>query len=94
MTHTEDKELLLQFRDASTKERAFTRIIKKYQEKLYWHIRRLVVDHEDANDVLRADIPAPFRTWAAYPAEYVRNVAHLYPRYEQAALGAPRRSGP
>jgi RNA polymerase sigma factor (sigma-70 family) len=53
MTHTEDKELLLLFRDASTKERAFTRIIKKYQEKLYWHIRRMVVEHEDANDVLQ-----------------------------------------
>jgi len=53
MTHTEDKELLLQFRDATTKERAFTHIIKKYQEKLYWHIRRMVVEHEDANDVLQ-----------------------------------------
>lgn len=53
MTHTEDKELLLLFRDASTKERAFTNIIKKYQEKLYWHIRRMVVEHEDANDVLQ-----------------------------------------
>ena len=53
MTHTEDKELLLQFRDATTKERAFTHIIKKYQEKLYWHIRRIVVEHEDANDVLQ-----------------------------------------
>ncbi|MEO7766236.1 MAG: sigma-70 family RNA polymerase sigma factor, partial [Ferruginibacter sp.] len=31
----------------------FTAIIKKYQEKLYWHIRRLVVQHEDANDVLQ-----------------------------------------
>ena len=28
-------------------------IIKKYQEKLYWHIRRILVDHEDANDVLQ-----------------------------------------
>lgn len=48
-----DQELLLQFRDPGTKERAFEGIIKKYQEKLYWHIRRLVIDHEDANDVLQ-----------------------------------------
>lgn len=53
MTKTEDKELLLLFRDPVTKERAFTQLIKKYQEKLYWHIRRLVVEHEDANDVLQ-----------------------------------------
>lgn len=49
----DDKELLLQFADPSTKERAYTNIIKKYQEKLYWHIRRMVVEHEDANDVLQ-----------------------------------------
>jgi RNA polymerase sigma factor (sigma-70 family) len=49
----QDAELLIQFRDPFTKERGFTAIIKKYQEKLYWHIRRMVIDHEDANDVLQ-----------------------------------------
>lgn len=49
----QDAELLAEFRNSSTKEKAFTAIIKKYQEKLYWHIRRMVVDHEDANDVLQ-----------------------------------------
>ncbi len=51
--HLDDKELLEQFRETSTKEAGYTRIIKKYQEKLYWHIRRMVVEHEDANDVLQ-----------------------------------------
>jgi len=49
----QDTELLLQFRDPEKKEKAFTAIIRKYQEKLYWHIRRMVVEHEDANDVLQ-----------------------------------------
>jgi RNA polymerase sigma factor (sigma-70 family) len=49
----DDKELLLLFKDTATKEKAYTQIIKKYQEKLYWHIRRMVVEHEDANDVLQ-----------------------------------------
>jgi RNA polymerase sigma factor (sigma-70 family) len=49
----DDKELLLLFRETVTKEKAFTQIIKKYQEKLYWHIRRMVIEHEDANDVLQ-----------------------------------------
>lgn len=49
----DDKELLLQFKNEATREAAYTRIIKKYQEKLYWHIRRMVVEHEDANDVLQ-----------------------------------------
>ncbi len=51
--HLNDQELLFQFKDPSTKEKGFTGIIKKYQEKLYWHIRRMVVEHEDANDVLQ-----------------------------------------
>jgi RNA polymerase sigma-70 factor (ECF subfamily) len=53
LTHLDDKELLMQFKNAATKEKAFTGIIKKYQERLYWHIRRMVVHHEDANDVLQ-----------------------------------------
>lgn len=51
--HPDDKELLHQFNRPETKEKAFTAIIKKYQEKLYWHVRRMVVDHDDANDVLQ-----------------------------------------
>lgn len=49
----DDKELLIAFREAATREKAFTQIVKKYQEKLYWHVRRMVVNHEDANDVLQ-----------------------------------------
>jgi RNA polymerase sigma factor (sigma-70 family) len=49
----DDKELLFLFKNEATKESAYTRIIKKYQEKLYWHIRRMVIEHEDANDVLQ-----------------------------------------
>lgn len=51
--HADDKELLMLFREPQSKERAYTSIIRKYQEKLYWHIRRMVVNHEDANDVLQ-----------------------------------------
>lgn len=51
--HQDDKELFYLFKNAETKESAFTAILKKYQEKLYWHIRRMVIDHDDANDVLQ-----------------------------------------
>ena len=53
LTTISDAELLVEFRNPITKEKAFTSIIKKYQEKLYWHARRMVVEHEDANDVLQ-----------------------------------------
>jgi RNA polymerase sigma-70 factor (ECF subfamily) len=50
---TQDTELLMQFRNPATKEPAYTALVRKYQEKLYWHVRRMVVEHEDANDVLQ-----------------------------------------
>jgi len=53
LTNLSDSDLLVEFRDPVTREKAFTSIIKKYQEKLYWHLRRMVVDHDDANDVLQ-----------------------------------------
>jgi RNA polymerase sigma-70 factor (ECF subfamily) len=49
----QDADLVRQFKISSQKNGAFTELVKKYQEKLYWHIRRMVVDHDDANDVLQ-----------------------------------------
>jgi RNA polymerase sigma-70 factor (ECF subfamily) len=49
----DDKDLIEQFKDPSLRERAFTTVIKKYQEKTYWHIRRIVIQHDDANDVMQ-----------------------------------------
>jgi RNA polymerase sigma factor (sigma-70 family) len=49
----DDKEILNVFRNPEGRERGFSMLISKYQEKLYWHIRRMVVQHEDANDVLQ-----------------------------------------
>jgi quinoprotein relay system zinc metallohydrolase 1 len=46
----------------------------------------------EMNEVLRAPVPDPFGRWAAWPAEYTRNVANLYPRYERASL--QRSKGP
>ena len=51
--HKDDSELLLAFQNEATQESAFGLILKKYQERLYWHIRRLVVTHEDTDDVLQ-----------------------------------------
>jgi RNA polymerase sigma factor (sigma-70 family) len=51
--YLEDKDLIDAFKIPESKERAFTDIVKKYQERIYWHIRRLVVHHEDANDVMQ-----------------------------------------
>jgi len=40
-------------KDPITKEEAFRRLVSEYKERLYWHIRKLVLDHDDANDVIQ-----------------------------------------
>lgn len=52
-TQTDDSLLLTLYRQEGTRESAFTAIVRKYQQKLYWHIRRMVVEHEDSNDILQ-----------------------------------------
>ena len=46
-----DKELLERFRNPDTKNYSFNLLIRKYQKKVYWHVRRMVISHDDANDV-------------------------------------------
>ena len=53
MTDDQDKDLLKRFRDSSSRNMAFNELVNRYQERLYWHIRRIVIDHDDADDVLQ-----------------------------------------
>jgi RNA polymerase sigma factor (sigma-70 family) len=48
-----DRELVLLFRNEATRAGAFTRLVRQYQQRLYWHIRRMVVTHEDTDDILQ-----------------------------------------
>jgi RNA polymerase sigma-70 factor, ECF subfamily len=49
----EDKDILVQFGNTNTRNSAFSELVKKYQERIYWHVRRIVIDHEDADDVVQ-----------------------------------------
>lgn len=49
----ENEELVARLRDRSTVRSAFNEVIRTYSEPLYWQIRRLVQDHDDANDLLQ-----------------------------------------
>ena len=48
-----DKELLEQFRIESTRNMAFHLLVTKYQKRVYWQVRRIIIDHDDANDVVQ-----------------------------------------
>jgi RNA polymerase sigma-70 factor (ECF subfamily) len=47
----EDKELLEKFANPESRNLAFNQLIRKYQQKIYWHIRKMVIDHDDADDL-------------------------------------------
>lgn len=53
MAEANDKELIREFRDPKSRNFAFSKLVNTYQERLYWHIRRIVIDHDDADDVLQ-----------------------------------------
>jgi RNA polymerase sigma-70 factor (ECF subfamily) len=48
-----DDELLRLFADESQRNYAFNFIVRKYQERLYWHIRKMIIVHDDSDDVLQ-----------------------------------------
>lgn len=50
---TDDLKILESLKDPSTKELAFRHLISKYKERLYWHIRKIVLNHDDTDDVLQ-----------------------------------------
>lgn len=48
-----DDSDIIRLYKAGSREEAFNHIVKNYGERLYWHIRRLVLVHEDADDLLQ-----------------------------------------
>jgi RNA polymerase sigma factor (sigma-70 family) len=48
-----DDQLVALFAQPETKNKAFDILVNKYKQRLYWHIRRLVVTHDDTDDLLQ-----------------------------------------
>ena len=47
-----DQQILALYRGGE-REQAFRLLVQTYKERLYWHIRRMVLDHDDADDCLQ-----------------------------------------
>ncbi len=50
---TEEITILAQLQNPTTKEVGFRNLIQAYKERMYWHIRKIVISHDDADDVLQ-----------------------------------------
>jgi len=48
-----EKELIADLKSDGNREMAFQQLVKTYQERLYWHIRKIVMNHDDADDILQ-----------------------------------------
>jgi len=49
----EETEILKKLRDPETKNFGFNLLVREYQQRIYWHIRKMVLDHDDANDLVQ-----------------------------------------
>lgn len=59
-----DSDLVEMFRDVATREKSFNYILDRYKKRLYWHIRKIVIDHDDTDDLLQNTL---IKAWEALP---------------------------
>jgi len=49
----DESEFIRRLQNPNTREIAFKELLQLYKERLYWHIRKIVISHDDADDVLQ-----------------------------------------
>ena len=65
----EESVLIEQLKNAQTQDIAFRQLMSLYKERLYWHIRKIVISHDDADDVLQNTFIKIYRNIAKFNAE-------------------------
>jgi RNA polymerase sigma factor (sigma-70 family) len=68
-----DEELLALFQNPDTRRNAFNQVVRKYQQKVYWMVRKIVIDHDDADDITQEVF---IKAWGAL--ENFRGDSKLY----------------
>jgi RNA polymerase sigma-70 factor, ECF subfamily len=64
MSKYSEKELISLFREQGSENYAFNLIVETYKERLYWHIRKIVINHDDTDDVLQNTF---IKVWKGLP---------------------------
>ena len=64
MPDWDDREIIEGIKIPDKQEIAFNHLVNKYQERLYWHIRKIVIGHDDADDVLQNTM---IKIWRSLP---------------------------
>ncbi len=66
---TDEITLVAELKDTKTKELAFRKLITQYKERLYWHIRKIVISHDDTDDVLQNTFIKIFKNIDSFKSE-------------------------
>ncbi|GGI57936.1 RNA polymerase sigma factor [Winogradskyella haliclonae] len=66
---TDELDLITRLKDTATKETAFRELLSLHKERLYWHIRKIVISHDDADDVLQNTFIKVFRSIDKFKGE-------------------------
>ena len=65
----EEKEFILQLLDPKTQNKAFKKLLLDYQKPIYYHIRNIVINHDDANDVVQNTFIKVFKHLSKFKGE-------------------------
>ena len=65
----EESVLIEQLKNTQTQDIAFRELMTQYKERLYWHIRKIVISHEDTDDVLQNTFIKVYRNIDKFNAE-------------------------
>lgn len=69
MNETADAYIFSMIKNPATKDKGFLQLMDIYKEPIYWHIRRLVVSHEDAEDILQETFIQVYRFAGSFKGE-------------------------
>ncbi|MEM1339056.1 MAG: RNA polymerase sigma factor [Bacteroidota bacterium] len=64
-----EETLVAELKDKQTQAKAFEVLVNTYKERLYWHIRRIVLSHDDADDVLQNTFIKVFKNIESFKGE-------------------------
>ena len=63
---TEEKQLIVRLQSENFREAAFKELIGLYKKSLYWHIRKIIISHEDTDDVLQETFIKIYKNIASF----------------------------
>ena len=69
MKQVEDAEILQKFGVEKTQNEGFNLLLAKYQQKIYWHIRRLVINHDDTDDLVQETFVKVWKNLAKFRSD-------------------------